>query len=148
MNPEGVATQWFPLGQATRRAWSPMMQPVGSDSQAQSRGWGVAGEGRVEHRQHTIFAVSSEHISLLPSLSFILKSSLADHGASCQTCSFCFERCHLLFARSRSFSYHLPWFRQPNPVFGYHRWSQLFISPILLSLPKLKSSAGRRNENT
>lgn len=106
------------------------------------------GEGQVEHGQHTICTVLSEHISLLPSLNFILKSSLADHGASCQTCSSCFERCLLLFARSLSLSYHQPRFRQPNPVFGYCRWSQLLIPPVLLSLPKLKTSTGRRNENT
>ena len=95
-----------------------------------------------------MYSTVSLRFYLLPSLDFLLKSSLSEHRTSCQICYPGFKRCLLLLARSSLFWHLQPWFRKPNPSFWYHLFSQLAISPPLPSLPKLQTSTGRRNEKT
>lgn len=58
-----------------------------------------------------------------------------------------FGRSLLLLARSLTILISPAMVSKTKSCFGYHVCSQLFISP-LLSLPKLQTSTGRRDENT
>lgn len=53
---------------------------------------GAGGEGQRADLNSSIFRALYKHISLLLVLNFMLKSSLSDHTASCQTCLSWFLR--------------------------------------------------------
>lgn len=136
------------IGSSPTRAWGPSDADCRSDSQAQSSRERTAsgfvragGRGTAQYLYRLIWV----HLSA-PFPRFPFEVLFIRHKASCQMCNPGFERCLLLLARSSSFWHHQPWLRIPNPGFWSHLFRQLFMSPLLPSLPEGQTSSGRRNE--